>query len=304
LCRVRRVRVETTRPLSEITQITIDDEPAFNTAEAALTEGKVDVAIDGYRKTIDNTTKPWLRQRSATRLLEIGTRNNRFDATAAGYVAIARQDPTAAQRLKPKVPPRTAGTDQVIKDVRRAMDDTRLSAESRQQLMAFLADLQQADGDTRAATRTVEQVQKADPSVETDVVATRLKNAQAALAKKDFAKARAEVVSARSLLTSTDDQALGLFLLAEAQAGIALDRKDTAALKDAAIAYMRVVAHFKQAPGAPHVPDSLFKAAGLLERVGEKDQARELYAEVAAQYPQSPVARDAKSAAGRLAEGR
>jgi hypothetical protein len=67
---------------------------------------------------------------------------------------------------------------------------------------------------------------------------------------------------------------------------------------------MRVVAHFKDAAGAPHVAESLFKTAQILEKLKDDKTASETYQQVAAQYPDSPVAAQAKESAERLKKAR
>ena len=78
------------------------------------------------------------------------------------------------------------------------------------------------------------------------------------------------------------------------------DGKDAAALKDAALAYMRVVANFKDTPGRPHVADSLYKTGQIEEQLAEPDVAAKVYQQVAEQFPSDPAAALAKQNLDRL----
>ena len=95
---------ESSREVQQIARIQIDDELAFSAAEEAIAGGKFDVATDGYRKALDSTAKPWLKQWAAARLVQSATRANRFDAAAAGFVALVLIDPQQAAAFKPAMP--------------------------------------------------------------------------------------------------------------------------------------------------------------------------------------------------------
>jgi TolA-binding protein len=85
---------------------------------------------------------------------------------------------------------------------------------------------------------------------------------------------------------------------------LASKSKDPTALKDAAIAYLRVVAHFKEAANAPHVPEAMMGAASILEELGDTAGALRLYQDVVAKYAASPVAGAANAAIRRLSASR
>src|SRR5439155_5819336 len=125
-----------------------------------------------------------------------------------------------------------------------------------QALQAFLLELQRARGDEKTA------VQAAPPSAggagTGSVAKQQLDAAAAALAARDYSKTIAQITAAKVALIDPKDQADALYYLAEAQAGLAEQKNDRAALQDAGLAYMRVVAHFKDAtPLSPRVPLAL-----------------------------------------------
>jgi len=126
-----------------------------------------------------------------------------------------------------------------------------------------------------------------------------------ALDKKDYAKVQSDIKAAAPQLTDPKDQAQALLILADAQAGIARGNDAPAAWQDAALAYMRVVAHFKDNPAiAPLVAKSMLRAGQIEEQLKDRDAARTLYEQLLAQYPSDPVAPDAKAGLDRLKANR
>src|SRR5438552_540991 len=71
---------ETSRELARIQRIVVDGEPALSSAEEAYIAGKMEPAVDGYQKTIRSTTKSWVKDWSAIRLIDAATKTGRFDA--------------------------------------------------------------------------------------------------------------------------------------------------------------------------------------------------------------------------------
>ena len=93
-----------------------------------------------------------------------------------------------------------------------------------------------------------------------------------------------------------------MFILAEAKFGLALAGDtpgDKPKLQDAALAYLRVVAHFSELPGNPRAALSLSKAAAVCEQLGDKAGAIQLYREVADRFKDDP---QLAAAAGRAIE--
>lgn len=139
-----------------------------------------------------------------------------------------------------------------------------------------------------------------DPAAAGAVVRRKLLNASKFLEAKDYQKAIDEITPAKSQITDPSQQADALFDLAEAQFGLASASKNTDALKDAGIAYMRVVAHFKDQPGKPHVAESLVKTGEVYEALGDTKTAQQVYEQVASQYKDDPAAKVAQENLQRL----
>ena len=72
-------------------------------------------------------------------------------------------------------------------------------------------------------------------------------------------------------------------------------------LKDALVAYFRVVADFKSVKDAPHVPDALLHAAGIFEKLNQPANARQTYESIVRDYPKAPAADAAQQALKKLA---
>jgi hypothetical protein len=113
-----------------------------------------------------------------------------------------------------------------------------------------------------------------------------------------------EIEQNRAIFNEPAQQAAALYIIAEAKSGLAGDSTDEKALKDLALAYMRVVAFGKDQPNNPNVARSLARTAAILEKLKQPEQARDLYQQVATAYPNSPVANDAKAAAQRLGDAK
>lgn len=294
---------ESDRPVEDIVRIAIDDEPALNTAEESFIAGKWEPAIDGYLRTIQSTQRNWLKGYAARRLLTAAEKAKRFDAAATAYVA--------AILGGGKAPPKPAMPDAkstylatAVKEVDAALQSAKLSADQRQALLSFLLDLHRTRDDQKGMADVLEQMVKAgavaanDPAAAGALARMKLDVAAIAIDGKQYKKAIDAINASRSIFTEPKDQAQALFLLAQAQEGLA--GEDPTALHDAALAYMRVVAHCKDVPGKPHVVQSLMNTASILERTKNHMAALELYEQVAAQYPDDPAAAAAREHAQRL----
>ena len=62
---------DTSRDLTSVQRIAIDDEPAVTAAEEAFASGKFDVAATSYAAALQATKKPWLKSRLTERLAEL-----------------------------------------------------------------------------------------------------------------------------------------------------------------------------------------------------------------------------------------
>lgn len=303
---------EASRDMAQVVRMQIDDDPALSTAEQALANGQLDPAVENYRRVLDASPREWLKLYAARKLAEVAPRANRFDAAAAAYVALLLNDPQKAAPLKPELPDaRSTYIPTAIAHVNNVLASPRLSPVQRQAVQGFLLELQRRGGDDKGAAQTAQQLVQsgaatgADAAAAASLAKVRLDAASAALQSKQYARAIDEITAAKSLLNEPRDQAEALYFLAEARAGLAAQKNDLGSWQDASLAYMRVVAHFKESPfGAAYVPRALVKTAQIQEHVKDAAAARSLYEQVIAQYPNDQAAAGAKLALQRLAAER
>ncbi|MGH7178113.1 MAG: tetratricopeptide repeat protein, partial [Tepidisphaeraceae bacterium] len=137
-----------------------------------------------------------------------------------------------------------------------------------------------------------------NPAAARAIVRRKLQSAQTSLDRRAYPQAIAEIDNNRGFFTDTTQQAEALFILAQARFGMA--GKDPNALKSAALAFMRVVANFKDAPGHPRVPESLLKTGEVLEALSDSQNARQIYQQLTSQYPDDPAAAQARQNLERL----
>jgi tetratricopeptide (TPR) repeat protein len=287
-------------PVTRVTKLLVTSDPTFTAAEEAYAGGKFDVAVDGYQKSLRGAGagKPWIRDWSAMRLIDAANRTGRFDAASTAYITLLLKDPTAAvARFKPALPDaKSTYLDTAVAEVNKALQTSKITDPQKQALLTFLVELHRARKDAKAADEAVEQLLKipgasaaSDPDTKRAVADMKLSLARVAIDAKDYAKAIATIESARALFADPQQQADALYCLADARFGAAMQSKDAQALKDAGLAYMRVVANFKDAPGRPHVADALLKTAQVHEQLGEPKTAEQLYEQVAREFNSEPA---------------
>jgi TolA-binding protein len=302
---------ETSRPVKDITRLQINDEPALSAAEEAYAGQKWEAAVDGYLKTIRSSSKDWLKDWSALRLIEAASKTKRFDAAVTGFLSLMQRDPATAMKLKPEVPQeKSTFLDTAATDVKRVLNETKLNDEQKSTLLAFLLDINRARGDTKAVGETVEQLAKTetsessttagDASASKALADRKLGIANVALEQKDYKKAIDTIEESRGVFTDQRQQADALWILANSRAALAASKNDTKEMQDVALAYMRIVAHFKDAPNAPHVPESLLAAGEILEKLKDTDGATNLYTQLSTAYPETPAGAKAKEGLERL----
>ena len=289
---------------SSVAKIISPKDPLITQADEAFIAGKFDAAIDAYTKTID-AGATWKVQWVAPRLTAAAQKTNRFDAALAAYVALARVDPTAATTGKPKLPAKgSAFLDEAARTLQSSARGAGNDAQ-RQALLSLLLDVQLAQGDQADAEATIDQLLKlagdsaSDPKLAALVGEIRLGQARVALEAKRYADVAKAIAVAAPRLTEPHQQAEAFFLrgsaaLAQAKPG------DKPALLDAALDFMRVVAHFDDVDGRPFVAQSLLAASDALEQAGEPLAARAACASLIAEMPDSPLAAAAKSRVARL----
>jgi TolA-binding protein len=305
---------ETHKKLAEISQVALDDEPALTAAEDAYSKGDFAGSIDGYRKAATDSSKPWVRERAAFRLIDAGTKVPDFQASVAGFATLATFDADAAQRSKPAIPANASASDlkTAANAVQNAAGAKGLSADQQRALLNFQVELLSAAKDTDGASAALNMLSKlggssaasAGGSPDDNLAASRarvdqkLNEARVAFAQKDYQKASSVLLGAGDGITSPDQQDEALFLLAQAKEQLAGD--DPKALMDAAIAYMRVVANFQKVPGALHIPDALMKTAAIEEKIAKPEEALKIYNDVATAFPGTASAQSASDNAARI----
>jgi TolA-binding protein len=332
------------RDVKQIARVMADNEPALNAAEEALAKNQLDVATENFRKALGSSAKEWVKVWSAQRLTQVAPRANRFDAAASGYIALLAREPGRATEFKPVLPSgQSTFLTSAINEATVALGTPNLAPAAKEALSAFIAELQQAKGapagaggaGAGAGTGVVQTAQaaqggqspmagqtgaasggQAPPSVAAaaaDAAASaanqklarqKLDAANAALERKDYPAAINEIRSNAKIFTEPRDQAQALYFIAEAQTGIARAKNDVPSWQDAALGYMRVVAHFHDPPVPepvrPFVARSMLKAAQIQETVRDPAAARALYEQLSKEFPADPAAKDAAAALARL----
>jgi TolA-binding protein/uncharacterized membrane protein len=295
------------RDLTRVLRIHVDGENALNDAEDAYAAGKFSDAVDGYLTTTHSTTRDWLKQYVAGRLVESATKSNRFDGAVTAYIAMLEKDPAAAAHIRPQMPAADSTyLDTAISQVNDALQNAKLTDDQSVTLLQFEVDLYRTKKDSGGAEQAeakLDEVLAKDPNNPLAAQANarrKLQAAATALDGKKYQEAIADIESNKQLFTDPQQQADALYTIAEARMGQIGDGKDATALKDAALAYMRIVADFKDAPNRPHVADSLYKTGQIEERLAEPDVAAKVYQQVAEQFPAEPAAALAKQDLERL----
>ena len=317
------------RKLDEVVRIAADGEPAFTQAEEAFAAGRWDQAAAAYQKAA-GSTKQWVRDRSGVRLVAAAEKSGKFATAVTAWVTLMTRDAGLAARSKPQIPAgaKPGSLDSAVNDIDRALNDSKLTDDQRQTLLAFQMELARANGDAKKAqaigTRlsrggggatsgsggatggapvggatTGVPTQRAGEPPAGPNPALALQLAFLALDQKQYQQAAKEINGAAVAITDPAQQVDALFVLAEASAGIARD--DPAALKDAALAYMRVVARAKSAGvTGPRLSEALLKTAMLQERLKSTQEALLLYEQVAEEFKGTEAATRATQAADRL----
>lgn len=291
--------------LSAIYRISLDNDPTFTAAEEAYLAGKSADAVEGYLRAI-RSADTWKTQYAAPRLISAAAKANRFDAAVTAYVALARVDAAGAARHKPTLPVKGSA---FLEDASKSLNDALRSAQPvpmKQAILSLLLDVEMARGDAAAAERAVGQLLalvgdggNVDPKLAGMVGDIRLGQARLAVQNRQFDAARAMIESAGPSLTEPRQQAEALFIQAQAKEGVA-KADDAVAQLDVSLAYMRVVAHFGPAEGRPFVAASLLRAGASLERAGRAADARLLYDQLSAEFPDSAEATEAAARSARL----
>jgi hypothetical protein len=278
----------TERQADAVVKIKADNDPALTDAEEAFAAQKWEAAATAYDRALTSTKNEWVKERAANRLMLAAAKvTNNFPIAANAWAQLALRDPNGAADRKPIVPADKTQVAKAIPLVERVYNTKPTDA-----LRGFLGEMYIANGDMAKATALLSQA----GASKTPTIA--LLQAKAALATKNYAGAITAIEQNKALFTMPDQQLDALYTLAEAKAGAATD---AAKKQDAAIAYMRVVAHFNDRPDV-RVVESLMKTAALLEQLGQPTEAAGLYNQVAGdpRAKDTPMGAEAKKKAEAL----
>ena len=298
-------------PLSRVKQLDLDDQPRLTAAEASFASGSWAIAAEQYRQLYEQDRTDWIRRRAAGRLVEAAAAAGRFADAAIGYVALVRLDPAAAVGTEPLLTEAVAQNDArvALEAVTSELTAGSLQPEQERSLVAFRLALANHLGDADAARLALGRlaILLGDGPPQND--AERESRAQIALGQArlsldggDAAAAMADINDNAAVFTTTLRRSQALLLLARATEAAA--GEDRGKLLDAAYAYMRVVAHFKNANDAdPNaVPDALLAAARLHERLGLDEDAVALYEDLARRHADSVAGQEAAKRLESLGE--
>lgn len=302
--------------ISKLARISVDDQPVLTAAEDAVAAEKWDVAVDQYQRLMRANPTPataWIANWAARRLPLAAEKSGRFDAIVSAYIARIQNEPPASVP-RPQLPgERSTYLDTAAKEITATLVNPKLNDDHRIALLAFLVDIHRARRDTRAADQaadaldTILSKDPTNPNAARAIARRKIQAAQLAIDKKDFKLAISEIESNRASFTDPPQQADALYLLAEARFQLAATSRQTppsaadiAALRDSALSFMRVVAHFKDAPGRPRVAAALLRTAQIQELVADPPGAARLYEQLFTQYPDDPNAPAARAAFERL----
>ena len=289
-----------TVPLTDVQRVTIDGQPGFDGAEDAYAARNFPAALDGYTAALASGSAPaWLTARAAQRLATVARVQHRYDAQVTAYAALLAVDPASAAAVRPAAPqPNDPYLDGAATNVTRALSTASQSAQ-RSALLGIQLDIYRAKGDKSGVNTTLQQLVAAGGASPAEQAMLKLASADVALDAKQYAQAESDVQQNRALFTDPAQQVDALYVLAQARDGQATGPD---ALKDAALAYMRVVTFGGELPEHPHVPESLLRAAQIEEKLGDTKGALALYQQLAGDraYASSPPAAEARVAVDRL----
>ncbi len=298
------------KDLASVVAMSIDDEPQFNQAEQDYAAGHFDRAVDEFDQTIQKTDKDWLKAYCQPLMTAAANKAGRFDKAVEGYVSLVLNQPAIAAQYRPAVP--QSGSpylDGAAAALAAAVETPGLTTQQLATLLSLLLEVDRVRDDIPAidsvATRLAKVVgDSGNPTANFASLAladARLSEAAAALEQKNYDQAVATIDGSAELFVDPRRQADALYILAQARDGQAGLKNDPDAWRDAAIAYMRVVANFKDTAGAGHVADSLLRTAAILEdHLNEPGEALRMDLSIQKQFPHGSAAEAAARQAARL----
>lgn len=296
-----------THAFSKVDEVRIEDVPALAEAEKAYANKEYKKAGQSYITAMNRTNNRGLQQVIMARAIPALEADGRFNDAVKYFLEVYQAHPTeAAWDLRPtKLPAKGSNMlAEAARMIESKLNIPALKAETPQKnLKMFLLEIyQKAGNDAKAAalakelgaslpetptagsndTRTTtpaapESIQVADGATTRDV--------DAAIAAKDYAKA---VALADSALRTAQGETAAALYMAKARA-LAADKKPD----DAALAYLRIYAHY---PSSPLAPAALLNAANIQKEQKREDAAKRLYREIVEKYPNSQQAQAARKA--------
>jgi TolA-binding protein len=299
---------EDSRPMPTVVKFSVDDEPAFSAGEDAFNNKDWKTAADDYSKAITATSKNWVKTRASVRLMEAANRSGNFLDAVKGFLAMADRDPALAAAHRPTIPTdKPDDLDGAIALVKADLSSGTAKVEEQKVLLPFQAQLYTDKGDSAGADQALADDVKIDPDAANSPL---VKGARATIAirqagddlkQSKFQDAANLVESHQDVFVDPSQQADALYTLAQAKEGLA-SKDNPDSLKDAAIAYMRVVAICKDFDGKPHVAESMLKAAAIDEQLQKPGEAIMLYKQVSSTFKdtQPQLADQADAAVQRL----
>lgn len=295
------------KDLASVVAMTIDDEPQFNQAQQDYAANRLDQAIDEFNQTIQNTDKPWLKAYCQPMLTDAAGRSGRFDLAVQGFIYLVLNQPATAAGVHLTVPPADSPyLDGAAKSLSDASNASGITPQQQAALLSLLLDVDHTRKDTAGIDDVASRLTKiagnaGNPTADLALADAKLAEARDAVSRNDFDQAASIITNNGNLFVDVRHQADALFILARAREGQAKSKDDPGAWQDAAIAFMRVVADFKDTPGVPHVAESLLHTARILEaHLNLPAKALRIYQSVQAGFPQTRDADEAGSQIVRL----
>ncbi len=293
--------ITTTKLPSEIQQIAIDGEAAFNAAEESFRDGKLSDAANSYNGALHSSSNDWVKMRSALRLASAAAATNRFDGQVSAYIYLMQKDPSQAGKWLPKLSDaNSTSLDSSVEQLTQILSSSSLTDSQRADLLQLALQIYRAKKDASWTYATLAQLVKLNAATPGDLAVYHLLNARTALDTRDYQKALNEIQQNRALFVDPVEQIDALLAIAQAQDGL-VNRSEAAGLQDVAIAYMRVVTFGKDVPGQPHVSDALLRVGQIEEELKNSAEAAQVYQQIVKDYPGQPAAAAARTGIERLA---
>jgi hypothetical protein len=208
------------------------------------------------------------------------------------YLALLQFSPADAGEAKPALPePGSQLLNVAVLEVENVLKQPKLGDQTKVDLLNFLTDLHRQRGDEKAVATTIDRLAKSspaaanNPAVQAQLTAQKLSQARAALDASNFSAASQLITQNSGSFLDPVQQSDALFILARCKQAPA-DASDAAAQQEAALAYMRVVAHSRDLPNRPNVLASLKATAEILQKTGQTADAGKLNAQIAKEFPQ------------------